>query len=266
VDRRLAALACSQSDRAVEGALAGCGERRGAGGSAKGKESDGEDECMARGGREDGGEGAGSGSGEQVQEVVHGRKEAGAGGGQEAGAEGRREEEVQHKEGRETSRETEREREEEARLYRRAAAITGESATHIGIFFFILSCRSHHRRICCCIGRCSCFHPLSLYFLLSAPFLSPSLPYPDAPSVHRTPFCLPACKHMLSHPLTRTHTQTHTHTYCRKDSTATGRSGVDQVWSPSLATKKIEVERDRETERKPETERDTQSSERYRDK
>jgi hypothetical protein len=149
VDRRLAALACSQSDRAVEWALAGCGERRGAGGSAKGKESDGEDESMARGGREDGGEGAGSRSGEQVQEVVHGRKEAGAGGGQEAGAEGRREEEVQHKEERETSRETEREREEEARLYRRAAAITGESAASIGIFFFILSCRSHHRRICC---------------------------------------------------------------------------------------------------------------------
>jgi hypothetical protein len=76
-------------------------------------------------------------------------------------------------------------------LFYRAEAITGESAASI--------------------GRCSCFHPLSLNVLLSAPFLSPPLPYPDAPSLHRTPFCLPACKHMLSHPLARTHTQTHTH-------------------------------------------------------
>ena len=217
MDRRLAALACAQSVRAVEGALAGCGERRDVGGSAKGKDSYGEDECMARGGREDGGEGAGSGSGEQEQEVVHGRKEAGAGGGQDAGAEGRREKEVQH----EKEWETEREREEEARLYRRAAAITGESAASIGILSYFL----FHRCAAitgesAAIGRCRCFVPLSLDVLLAALFLSFSLPYPDPPSLRRTPFVcklVSTCSPSLTHARTRAHTHTlsltHTHTH-----------------------------------------------------
>ena len=174
---------------------------------------------MARGGREDGGEGAGSGSGEQEQEVVHGRKEAGAGGGQDAGAEGRREKEVQH----EKEWETEREREEEARLYRRAAAITGESAASIGILSYFL----FHRCAAitgesAAIGRCRCFVPLSLDVLLAALFLSFSLPYPDPPSLRRTPFvcqlvstCSPSLTHARTrahtHTLSLTHTLTHTH-------------------------------------------------------
>jgi hypothetical protein len=162
--------------------------------------------CMVGGRQIDRDEGEESLCGQAGQEAVQGGGAGGADTGEGASAGGRVGEEQEKKE-----REREREREEEGRMYRRAAAITGESSASI--------------------GRCCYPHPLllrTLSRLLAAPFRL-SLP-PTCPGPHSS------YANMLSHPpSTPLPPPANSLSTCRKGRAAAGRSGVDQVWIASPA-------------------------------